>query len=972
MSTSGTQLERKSIEDGTLELLRGLLAELGSGSAVEELDRRRSSAHLERDLGLGSLERVEVLLRLETLFGARLPDRVVAEANTVGDLVQAVLKQDSDAEDPAASAASRYRPSAGAASPSEAPSAALALAHEIAEAESLTEILRLRARAEPGRTHIFLYEESGTTRPITFGGLYERATSVARTLKQQGLEPGGTCAIMLPTCAEFFWTFFGALFAGGIPVPIYPPFRADRIEEYAARQAGILRNAEAQLLVTFRQAEPVARLLRPRVPSLRAVVNASHLAEAPPEAWLPGVPGVAGRPLEPQHRPGGEDIAFLQYTSGSTGSPKGVVLTHANLLANIRSITEGVSLASSDVAVSWLPLYHDMGLIGAWFVPLYAGFPVAILSPLAFLSRPERWLWAIHHHRGTLSPAPNFAYELCVRKIADKEIEGLDLSSWRAALNGAEPVNPRTIERFTERFARYGFHREALVPVYGLAEATLAVSTPPFGSGTRVDRIERGAFEREGRAVPAALENSNALEFVSAGKPLPRIEIRIADADGRDLDERREGRLLFRSPSATGGYYRNPDATREILCGEGWLDTGDLAYLAGGELYITGRSKDIIIKGGRNLYPHEVEEIAGRVPGVRTGCVVAFGVTDERAGTERLVIAAELREESGHERIAGEITRLVADTLGLPPDTVLPLPPHSIPKTSSGKLRRSETKRLYLERQLGKHQAPAWWQVTRLAVRNAGPWLVTALKRTSRRGFEAVYGVYALAVFGVLCPPMWLFVSVTPNRRAAAGITKAMLRLMLACAGVRIHLEGRELLKDFRASGPWIFAPNHESYLDIVALAALLPTGALFVAKSEIEKMPLIRTLARRIGHFAFNRSDPRARIEQSKIIEDALQRGKSVVIYPEGTFTPEPGIRPFLLGAFKAAVDTGRPICPVAVRGAREMLRDGTLLPKPGRVTLTIGPLLAPQRGGDWHEIVRLRDAAREIISRNANEPLL
>ena len=435
------------------------------------------------------------------------------------------------------------------------------------------------------------------------------------------------------------------------------------------------------------------------------------------------------------HRARGEDIAFLQYTSGSTGDPKGVILTHANLLANIQAIVGGINIQPDDVAVSWLPLYHDMGLIGAWFVPIFTGIPLVVMSPLAFLSRPDRWLWAIHKHRGTISPAPNFAYELCVRKIADKDIEGLDLSSWRAATNGAEPVAAATLERFAARFTKYGFHREALMPVYGLAEACLGVSAPPLGSGFKVDRIERATLESDGRAIPAKPDDKAPLEFVGAGKADAgrRSSHRDKEKNERVLGERAEGQLQFRGASATSGYYRNPAATRELVHEGGWLDSGDLAYWADGEIYITGRAKDVIIKAGRNIYPHEVEEIAGRVAGVRTGCVVAFGAPDARTGTERLIITAEVRDMASAKRISSEISRAVNEAMGMPPDMVELLRPQSIPKTSSGKLRRSETRRLYLEGKLGKKQQAVWMQVAKLAARSAVPraWALSKAERSA-------------------------------------------------------------------------------------------------------------------------------------------------------------------------------------------------------------------------------------------------
>ncbi|MGH9691983.1 MAG: AMP-binding protein, partial [Candidatus Acidiferrales bacterium] len=874
----------------------------------------------------------------------------------------------------AAGVESERLPSLGVSDPLPTVSAPLPeLEAQIQRATTLTEVLRLRGLGEPLRAHIHLYQEDDQPRTISFGELYTRASAVAAELRLRGLEPGHAVAIMLPTCAEFFYTFAGILLAGGIPVPLYPPFRADRIAEYAARQSGILRNAEARFLVTFRKAEGLARLLQPGVPTLREVLNAERLASA---AESPGAtPSAEWRPVQNlSHHSRADDIAFLQYTSGSTGDPKGVTLTHANLLANIRSIVAGVDLNPRDVAVSWLPLYHDMGLIGAWFVPLFSGVPVVVMSPLAFLSRPERWLWAIHRHRGTISPAPNFAYELCVRKIADKDLQGLDLSSWRAALNGAEPVRADTLERFVARFAPYGFRRESLLPVYGLAEASLAVSVPKIGSGYKVDRIERDAFESTGRAVPAAPGDSTALEFVSAGNPLPDVEVRIVTPDGKAVGERVEGQLWFRGPSATSGYYRNPRATAELLRGGGWLDSGDLAYWADGELCITGRAKDVIIKAGRNLYPHEIEDVAGRVEGVRAGCVVAFGAPDERTGTERLIVTAEVRNPARARNIAAEVSRAVNDALGVPPDRIEILPPQSIPKTSSGKLRRGETRRLFLEGSLGKKLAPPWMQVARLAARSAVPRAGAWIARAGWRALEFLYGVYAITAYALVLILVWCGILLIPGERRAARFLHAGMRFALYLVGIPVRVEGAEILAGMAQSGPWIFAPNHSSYLDVVVNMAILPADVRYVVKGEALRMPIFGTMIRRSGQFAFDRGDPRARIRQAEEVDAALKRGESVVIYPEGTFTAVAGIRPFQLGAFKAAVDSQRPICPVAVRGARRILRDRTYLPRPGRITVTFGPLIAPNpsEAVNWGEIVRLRDETRNVIARNSGEPLL
>ncbi|MGH9771441.1 MAG: AMP-binding protein, partial [Candidatus Acidiferrales bacterium] len=504
MSATETKFDRAaSVKVQTLAIVRQLLVELGGSRGLEELAARGAAAHLERELELGSLERVELMLRLSDSYGVRLPDRVVAEADTVQDLIHALVAAvPRDEARDAIGAESDRLPSRAVSDPLPTVSAPLPeLEAQIQRATTLTEILRLRGLGEPDRAHIHLYQEDGQPRTISFGELYTRASAVSAELQLRGLEPGQAVAIMLPTCAEFFYTFAGILLAGGIPVPIYPPFRADRIAEYAARQSGILRNAEARFLLTFRKAEGLAHLLQPGVPTLREVLNAERLASA---AESPGAtPSAEWRPVQNlSHHSRADDIAFLQYTSGSTGDPKGVTLTHANLLANIRCIVAGVDLNPRDVAVSWLPLYHDMGLIGAWLVPLFSGVPVVVMSPLAFLSRPERWMWAMHDSRGTLCPAPNFSYELCARKIPAEAIEGLDLSHWRVAINAGEAVLPDTLARFEERFKPYGFRAEAFVPCYGLAESSVALSFTPMNRRPVIDTIRRDLFESEGKAVP--------------------------------------------------------------------------------------------------------------------------------------------------------------------------------------------------------------------------------------------------------------------------------------------------------------------------------------------------------------------------------------------------------------------------------------------------------------------------------------
>jgi fatty-acyl-CoA synthase len=974
VATPSTQVDPSAARERVLEVVRALLTELGSEGALPMLGPK---SHLDRELGLGSLERVELLARLESDFGVRLPDRVAAEVNTPEELTAAVL-----AAPPSASLRAEP-PSALRTSATVQTLHRHAADEGIFAAQTLIDVLRYRAQHDAERAHVHIAEDSDAgdkAHTLTFAELYGAAQRCAAELARRGVPPGGRVSLMLPTSRAFFVSYAGILLAGAVPVPIYPPFRADRIEEYADRQAAILNNAGICMLLTFRRAEAVAKLLRPRVRSLDSVIDAEKLLDAADKA-PPPAPGALPAHLSGARVRKSSDIALLQYTSGSTGDPKGVTLTHANLLANIRSIGEAVQMTSEDVGISWLPLYHDMGLIGAWLTLLHFGTPLFVMSPLAFLTRPERWLWAFHKHRGTITAAPNFAYELCVRKIADKDIEGLDLSSWRAALNGAEPVNPETLERFEQRFAKYGFRREAQLPVYGLAEASLAVTFPPLNRGPRVDLVHRELFTAQGRAEPAS-DDPNAIAFVSSGVPVPRHEVRIVDDSGDELPDRTEGFLWFRGPSATSGYFNNQEATGNLFpegapaAGEfAWVNSGDRAYRAEGEIFVTGRVKDIIIKGGRNLYPHEVEELASRADGIRKGCIVAFGLKDEDSGTERLVIVAESRESDPARRsaIAAAVTHEISAGLGLPPDRVELIPPGSIPKTSSGKLRREETRQLYIAGTLTAKKPPAWLQIARLGTAGTARNFFRDTMRALRRGFEILYGVYFIVLFAVWIVPACAGVLLVKDHRAAGRYTSAAVKVLFFLAGLRVRVIGKEHMN---TPGAKIYASNHTSSFDVLPLMGALGVPYRFVAKSEVHDMPFIGTFLRKMKHLSFVRSDSNSRREAVEEMEAILRGGESVFVFPEGTFVSEEGVRPFQLGAFHTAVSTGVPIVPVSLAGTRRFLRDGTILPRPTTVTITLLPPVtassAATNPSDWHEVVRLRDTVREEIARRSGEPLI
>jgi len=920
--------------DTVLSTVHQLARELHPGRRGGRHLTLRSSLH--RDLGIDSLARAELLLRLERVLGVRLPEHGVAKAETPGELLALLLDADvalSDSSAPAAPAAET--------------------GDEILVPEgatTLVELVQWHAEHQPERIHLKFYDEQARSHPLTFGGLYDGARRVAASFLEDGLEPGQTVALMLPSGLDYFQAFIGILLAGGIPVPLYPPVRPSQVEDHLRRQQGILECAEARGLVTTARIKPLASLLRAQVGTLRKVITTDELLAVEPAspASLPAV--------------GPEKIAFIQFTSGSTGQPKGVALTHLNLLTNLRVMGEAID-AGREVMVSWLPLYHDMGLIGAWMGSLYHAFDLVLLSPLSFLTRPALWLQTLSLHRGTVSAAPNFAYELCLTKIDDREMEGVDLASWRLALNGAEAVSPLTLDRFAERFARWGFRREALLPVYGLAESSVGVTFPPPGRGPRFDRVRREALQRQGRLEAARPEETDTLTFVSCGFPFAEHEIRVVDEAGRELEERREGRLQFRGPSATAGYYRNPEATAQLFDGE-WLESGDLAYLADGEVFITGRAKDLIIRAGLNLYPHEIEEAIGQVPGVRRGCVAVFGGANRSTGTEKLIVLAETREEeeSSRDAIRRGIHETVADLTAVAPDHVILAPPRTVLKTSSGKIRRSACRELYERDEIGRRVVPVWVQLSRVAGRG----VLATLRRVGRRTIETGYAARVWSAVGfmaVVALPVVMLLPGLPLRRRAARIG---CRRLFRLAGVPLRVDGYERLPP---RGPCVLAVNHASYADGLLLTAALPPNHAYLAKRELEEHPVTRFVLRRLGaHFVERFDAERGALDARKANERAMA-GEVLVFFAEGTFRRAPGLLPFRLGAFQVAHDVGCPAVPVAIRGSRTLLRGDTFFPRRSQIEIEIGMPVLPD-GEGWEGMLRLRDRVREVVLSSCGEP--
>ncbi len=546
--------------------------------------------------------------------------------------------------------------------------------------------------------------------------LYHQSVSVAAHLAQHGVKPGDRVVIVLPTCFEFVTTFFAVQLLGAVPVPSYPPAALERAAKAIERLRHVVASAGAGLCVTnvklltllgqLATDGGVAKFVT--VESLRSGDKAS----------VPKVPR------------SDDDPAFIQFTSGSTDRPKGVLLTQSNLVMNIHAMGQAMRITRDDRGASWLPLYHDMGLIGGLLTSIYWHMPLALMSPLAFMADPLRWLRTIDRHKASISPAPNFAYALCAKRAAKHpdQVTGLDLSTWRVALNGAESVSKDVLDEFQAAFGPLGFKRTAMLPVYGLAEASLAVTFPDVDDAPEWEVVDRHALAA-GHAMTIDAQHANAMTLVSVGTSLPGHEFIVVDEHGHELPEKEVGHVVTRGPSIMEGYYGDPAKTAQVLL-DGTLWTGDLGYVSAGRLFITGRTKDLVIVRGRNYYSEDLERMAATVPGVRGGGVVAFAVHDDSDSTEVAVMVCETRETDPDARI--EIVRKVSDVVangsGIRLDEVVLAEPGTIPKTSSGKPQRSLTRARYLNNELGPAKAGKL-DIALVFVRSGAGFLASGAKR---------------------------------------------------------------------------------------------------------------------------------------------------------------------------------------------------------------------------------------------------
>jgi fatty-acyl-CoA synthase len=554
------------------------------------------------------------------------------------------------------------------------------LRQKIGAFASLAQALDYAARGDTG--YNFYSGRGELIETLPYSELRTRAEVAARRLASLGFERGARIALLAETTADFLSLFFGCQYAGLIPVPLPLPTGLGARHGYVDQLRRQMSGAGAR--AAFASEEMTAYL--------EAAVEGLGLAHAGTPESLQDLPETM-RPLEPL---GAGELSYLQYSSGSTRFPLGVAVPMSALMSNAgHNVVSGLKAGPEDRSVSWLPLYHDMGLVGFIVSPLVAQSSVDLLPSQDFARRPLVWLELMSRNRATVSYSPSFGYEICVRRAERVSDLALDLSNWRAAGIGGDMIRPEVLARFSEAFAPHGFRRTAFLASYGLAENTLAVSFAPLGRGIETDRVNRQKLAEESIAEPVA-EGPDSRAFALCGKPLPGHALEIRGEDGRPLPDRRVGRIFIKGPSLMAGYFNQPEATREVITEDGWLDTGDMGYTVDGSVVVTGRSKDLIIVNGRNIWPQDIEWAVEQLPGLRSGDVAAFSLDDGEPG-ESVIVLVQCRTGNTAEidALSREIKGVVNRTAAID-CAVVPVPPRSLPQTSSGKLSRSKAKQNYL------------------------------------------------------------------------------------------------------------------------------------------------------------------------------------------------------------------------------------------------------------------------------------
>jgi len=553
-----------------------------------------------------------------------------------------------------------------------------------------SELIRL-TREQPDQPSIYFLEAGLEDRVVTYQELFQKSTRVAMHLREAGINPGDVVVLIIDYRFDLLTAFWGCVLQGAIPSIL--PFLTEKLnpDRYQADLRSLISVTRPTAIITFRDFEDIVEDAVQPDSSVRTILYLEDFGLESDEDALSDFSLVSEHSQDP------ERIVLLQHSSGTTGLQKGVALSHGAVFNQLDALSTVLNLNPAlDVVVSWLPLYHDMGLIAGFIMPILSGIPLVLMSPFDWVRAPYRLFEAVSKYRGTLTWLPNFAYNFCARKVRNRQLEGIDLSSWRAVINCSEPVRWESHQAFYERYNDFGLTPEALQTSYAMAENTFGVTQSELGNPPKLQHIDPESYQHHNQ-IQLASEGKPFLTMMSSGIPLPNTRIRIQDQAGISLPENKIGEIALQSKSMLSEYYRRPKVTEKSFQ-DGWLMTGDYGYISDGELFVTGRKKDLIIVGGKNIYPGDLEELVYEVPGVHPGRAVVFGLYNEKLGTEDVVVIAESDnpEEENRQQLADRIRRYVTQNSPVSLRFVQIVDPKWILKTSSGKISRSANKEKYL------------------------------------------------------------------------------------------------------------------------------------------------------------------------------------------------------------------------------------------------------------------------------------
>ncbi|MBL0346893.1 AMP-binding protein [Candidatus Villigracilis affinis] len=552
---------------------------------------------------------------------------------------------------------------------------------------TLADLIHQNYSKNPEKAAIILQHAGQDDKPVSYHDLVTGSARYARTYAEAGLQPGEVIILILQHGEDLVYSFWGAILHGAIPAIM--PFLTEKLspERYRADLTALLSVTQPTAIVTYPEFESDIRSAMTADSSVRTVLLTSQLA---PETE-PDFSQLRGLHCKPT------DIVLLQHSSGTTGLQKGVALSHEAVLNQLNAYTRALQLTSDDVLVSWLPLYHDMGLIAGFLMPILMGITLVLQSPFDWVRAPHKLFQSVSKYKGTLSWLPNFAYNFCAQKVRERDLEGMDLSSWRVITNCSEPVKWESHQAFFQRFEKYGLRESALNCSYAMAENVFGVTQTPLGTKPVTDEIDRESYINERIANPP-MDGKPALKMMSSGRALPNTRLLILSEDGKSLPDKVIGEVALQSDCMLTGYYHRPDATEKALR-DGWYLTGDYGYTLNSEVFVAGRKKDMIIVGGKNVYPQDLESLAYEVPGIHAGRAVAFGIEDAKAGTEEVVIVAEVDTENPEERqrIADALRKHITQNSAIALRHAHIVDPKWILKTSSGKTARSANREKFLQ-----------------------------------------------------------------------------------------------------------------------------------------------------------------------------------------------------------------------------------------------------------------------------------